>query len=223
MSINNYYLLDDMEKYDITFNRSAYEHMTTKELMPIFKEYYSKHLPVDVTTWIRVNDPDEKLIYKDGLGKQVCMVRDTIMRDIFYRSIFGKYESKIYENFQPMVISTHMSKSVLLPVMLMNIEKYNIKIILRYNFYNWKLSVISKEDINCDFKGLFREDDKPINSIYCEGFPEELVFGRYCDNKRQFTIEIYDEYKLYTFMYLLNDYLQGNSKCKIADVTERSR
>lgn len=208
----NYYLLDDMEKYDITFNRNTYENMSVKECVPMFRDYYSKHLPVDVTTWIRVNDPDENLIYRDGLGKQVCMVRDTIMRDIFYRSIFGKYDGKTYENFQPMVISTHRSKSVLLPVMLMNVEKYDIKIVLRDNFYDWKVSIISENNINCDFKGLFTENDKPINSIYCEGFPENLVFDRYCDSKKQFTIEIGDNYRLYTFMYLLNDYFANKIK-----------
>lgn len=208
----NYYLLDDMEKYNIVFNRSTYEHMSEKELIPIFRDYYAKHLPVDVTTWIRVNKPDENLTYKDGLGDQVCFVRDTIMRDIFYSSIFGKYEREAYEKFQPMVISTHMSKSVLLPVVLMNIEKYNIKIILRYNFYDWKIFIISKDEINCDFKGLFIEKDKPINTIYCEGFPKDLVFDRYCDNKKQFTIEINDKYRLYTFMYLLNDYFYSNRK-----------
>jgi hypothetical protein len=202
----NYYLLDDMEKYDITFNRKAYEHLSVKELIPIFKDHYNKHLPIDVTTWIRVNEPDENLIYKKGLGKQVCTIRDTIMRDIFYHSIFKEYDNKLYDEFQPMVINTHRSKSVLLPVMLLNIEKYNIKIIVRENFYDWKISIISKDDINCDFKGLFTENDKPINSVYCEGFPENLVFDRYCDNKKQFTIEIGDDYRLYTFMYLLNDY-----------------
>ena len=204
----NYYLLDDMERYNITFNRSAYEHLSIRELIPIFRDYYKKHLPVDITTWIRVNEPDENLIYGNGLGDQICFVRDIIMRNIFYNSIYdAKYDAKMYKNFQPMVINTHMSKSVLLPVMLMDIKEYNIKIVLRYNFHNWKISVISKQNIDCDFKELFKEDNEPINSIYCEGFPKDLVFGRYCDNKKQFTIEIYDDYKLYTFMYLLRDYL----------------
>ena len=185
MSIDNYYLLDDMEKYDVTFNRDTYEHISSKELIPIFRDYYAKHLPIDITTWIRVNEPDENLIYKDGLGKQVCFIRDTIMRNMFYGSIFGKYETKTYDDFQPMVINTHRSKSVLLPVMLVNLEKYKIKLIFRDNFYDWKISVVSKEDINCDFKGLFSEDDKAINSVYCEGFPKDLVFDRYCNNKKQ--------------------------------------
>ena len=135
------------------------------------------------------------------------------MRNIFYNSIYdAKYDAKMYKNFQPMVINTHMSKSVLLPVMLMDIKEYNIKIVLRYNFHNWKISVISKQNIDCDFKELFKEDNEPLNSIYCEGFPKDLVFGRYCDNKKQFTIEIGDKYRLYVFMYLLNNYLKNKFK-----------
>jgi hypothetical protein len=207
--MNNYYLLDDMERYDKTFNRKAYEHLSEEDLIPIFKDYYDKHMPVDVTTWIRTHRPDENLIYKEGLGKQVCFIRDDITANLFYSIIHGKeYDHDKYESLCPLVIGTHRSKSVLLPVMQINLDKFGIKMIVRNNFYDWKLSVISDKDIKCDFKNIFKEKDKkPISSVYCEGFPKELVFGRYCDNKKQFTVELDCNYHMYVFMYLLRDYL----------------
>ena len=84
MSIENYYLLDDMEKYFPNFNREEYEDKSAEELISICRPYYREHLPVDVTTWIRVNKPDEKLIYKDGCGRQICFIRDTICRNLFF-------------------------------------------------------------------------------------------------------------------------------------------
>ena len=104
-------------------------------------------MPVDVTTWIRVNTPDDKLICKDGQGKQVVFIRDTIVRHMFYE---GEWDSKRYDEFQPKVISTHMSKSVLLPVMEIYLKEYGILLTLRNNFYNWNISVESEHEVIFD-------------------------------------------------------------------------
>lgn len=199
---DNYYLLDDMEKYHKEFDRKLYEHLSAKELVSIFRVYYEKHLPVDVTTWIRVNSPDERLLYKDGLGSQVCLVRDTIMRNMFYS---GEFNSGRYKEFQPKVISTHCSKSVLLPVMEIDLREYGIKITLRNNFYNWNLSVESDIDVVYDHKGTI--DDGAFGYCFCEGFPANKRFGKYEENKKNFTVCITGDYQLYTFMYLLKDWL----------------
>ena len=194
----NYYLLDDMEKYQEGFNRKAYEHLSIKETLPIFKDFYDKHLPVDVTTWIRVNTPDDKLICKDGQGKQVVFIRDTIVRHMFYE---GEWDSKRYDEFQPKVISTHMSKSVLLPVMEIYLKEYGILLTLRNNFYNWNISVESEHEVIFDHKGTINYE--LYGYCYCEGFPKNKIFGKYVDDKRKFTVCIDDDYNLYVFMYLL--------------------
>lgn len=198
----NYYLLDDMEKYQEGFNRKDYENLSISETIPIFKEYYDKNMPIDVTTWVRVNKPDDKLIYKDGQGNQVCMIRDTIMREMFYE---GEYDSKRYDEFQPKVISTHHSKSVLLPVMEINLQKYGVTLTLRNNFYNWNISIESEQEVIFDHKGMI--NDESYDYCFCEGFPINKIFGKYKDNKNQFTICIGDNYKLYTFMFLLKDWI----------------
>lgn len=182
------------------FDRSKYENKTVEEIVEEFREFYSKRLPIDATTWIRVNSPSDNMIYKQGFSDQVCFVRDTI-NYLFYDN---------YEELKAnpvLVINTHTSKSIKLPVYKINLKKYNLSMIIRNNFHNWKVSVISEKEINADFMSLFDETEI-INSIYCEGFKEDQVFECFKDNKKRFTIEIGDRNRLFTFMYLLNNYLR---------------
>jgi hypothetical protein len=188
-----------MKKYNKEFNEKDYEDKSDEYIRLEFKEWYSKHLPVDLLTWMRIYEPEDEMCYKQGYWDQAVFIRDTICG-----ILYDTYEE--YKGNPCMVISTHMSKSIILPVYQINLDKYGVKLILRYNFYDWKVSVISKRDINCDFSLLFNEKEN-INSIYCEGFKEELVFGMFKDNKKEFTIEIGSKYNLYTFMFLLKRYL----------------
>lgn len=212
----NYYLLDDMEKYFPNFNRSEYEHMSEEELIPICRQYYAEHLPVDVTTWIRVNEPDEKLIYKKGQGRQVCFIRDDIMRNMFFnlenKDLNGKYDHDRYESFQPRVISTHHSKSVLLPVMEIELKSVGIKMVFRDNFYCWNISIESENPIEFEHKGLINDDS--YHYCFCEGFPKDRIHGKYLEDHKKFTMYIRNDYDLYTFMFLLRDYLYGLSSNK---------
>lgn len=213
MSIENYYLLDDMEKYFPNFNREEYESKSAEELISICRPYYREHLPIDVTTWIRVNKPDEKLIYKEGCGRQVCFIRDTIYRRLFFEIEFPSAKdnpysdesSKAYEDFQPFVISTHCSKSVILPVMEIDLKSVGVKLVFRNNFYNWNVTVESEKDIECDFKETFT--DESYHYCFCEGFPGGRRHGMYKDNHKKFTCCIYNDYELFTFMWLLREYL----------------
>jgi len=82
-----------------------------------------------------------------------------------------------------MVISTHTSKSVTLPVF--ELQWNDFLFIARYNFHDWKLSVRApiRVELGIDFHGLFKPDAK-INKVYCEGFSAEWVYGPYSENQR---------------------------------------
>ena len=54
--------------------------------------------------------------------------------------------------------------------------------------------------------GLFNPTEE-ITSVYCEGFPKDKVYGSYEQSHSQFTIEIGSDYDLYTFIFLLKNYL----------------
>lgn len=213
MSFENYYILNDMEKYFPNFNKEEYENKSVEELINICRSYYREHLPIDVTTWIRVNKPDEKLLYKKGCGRQVCFIRDTICRNLlFYEEYPEAKEDRLNdetyrksEEFQPKVISTHCSKSVTLPVMEIDLKSVSVKLVFRDNFYNWNVTVESEKDIDCDFKGTFTDGN--YNYCFCEGFPSERIHGMYKDNHKKFTCCINSDYELFTFMWLLREYL----------------
>ena len=175
-----------------------------------FDKYKTNNLVAPLTQWIRDNPVDEKMIYRNSFTDQVCFVRDTISR-----ILASSYEEYLgIQHTCLSVISTHTSKSIKLPVYELKFRDFVF--ILRGNFHDWKISVDvpywCKPIDYADFQGLFNPDNK-ISSCYCEGFPQDKVYGsfnEYVPNatvdyaKRRFTIELLDRYQVYTFFYILN-------------------
>jgi hypothetical protein len=164
----------------------------------------------ELQAWARENEPDDKMLWKNGYWDQIVFIRDDIVH-VLARTNPMDYEKWHYRSEEIrnslQVINTHRSKSIKLPVYQINYKGFTF--ILRNNFYDWKISVIGTKIVTCNFKGLF-EDDNIINPIYCQGFPEEYVFGSYKDNNGKFTIEINGRYNLYTFMFLLKHWIDEN-------------
>jgi hypothetical protein len=149
--------------------------------------------------------PDE-MFYKEASGSQIMFVRD----DLRYLVASGLY----YEEAKDIcrVISHHTSKSVKLPVYQLSRPDLGLRLILRDNFYDWKLSVISETPIVADFSGLFRTTPPiareytgcELASCYFEGFPEELVFGYYePSDKRRWSAAIGGRNALWTTVFLM--------------------
>lgn len=198
----HYSLMEDMKKYIKGFKPKDYQKdgdYTDPEVIEYVRKYYAMNLPVDVTAWMKVNKPDSNLLYGYGLGMQLCFVRDVI--NPLLRPSYKEQEKNL-----PLVISTHRSKSVVLPVYQIKLEKYGIEIILRNNFYDWKVSIKSVKPLNYDFMGLF-DPKEEVNDACCEGFPKEKIYGSFEKNPSQFTIALDSNYELYTFFYLLKHYL----------------
>lgn len=164
----------------------------------------------NIRDWLKNNKPADNLIYKDGLYDQCNFVENNLMQNLFLY-VASDYDSdmefdercKIIKNFIPSVIGTHRSKSVLLPVMEMDLSKIGLKVVLRYNFYDWCISVESQKDIECDFMGLITDEKG-----YFEGFPQDRIYEKYSEmNKKNFSLCIRDWYQVYTFMFLLRNFL----------------
>ena len=64
-----------------------------------------------------------------------------------------------------------------------------IQFYLRYNFHNWKVSVLSERPIEVDFEDCFKDED--CNSCYFEGFDSKWVHGSYYDNPKKFSVELH--------------------------------
>jgi hypothetical protein len=102
---------------------------------------------------------------------------------------------------------------VLLPVYSMERGDLGLRLILRDNFYNYKLSVVSYTPLDVDFTGLCHTTPPPdpdytgdpLNPVYFEGFPAELIFGYYApSDRRKFSLEIWGrQSKLWTVVFLI--------------------
>lgn len=145
--------------------------------------------------FMRQWDIDDNLIYKKAGINQAIFVRDTLAGNLLhYVPVFA--------------ISTHMSKSVSLPVYGITMRN-GIKLIMRDNFYDWKVSVILPKPLPKNYlpTELFsnRED---IPDYYLEGFHDEWAFKTYDpddDKQTKFTVEVRNKYDIYVlFFYLKN-------------------
>ena len=151
--------------------------------------------PDKLTDWEQKHRPDENLLWKGGFREQISFVSNVIS------GILAKDSDELEQiSSQIEVISTHRSKSVKLPVYCLKL-KDGTTFVMRDNFYDWKISVITLKSVNTNFVELFNPE-KVIHAVYCEGFPEDLVFGSYSQNSRQFTIELKDNYQVYMFFWI---------------------
>lgn len=161
-----------------------------------------------VNKWLEDNVPNDRLTYASGCRHQIRFVLDELVRLIAPDLDFDAM------NNVATVISTHRSKSVCLPVF--SLKRPGLQLILRNNFYNWKLSVISDSPVEADFSGLFHTTPpldpdytgNPLSSVYFEGFPEDLVFGYYeSGDKRSWSAEMWSDYNMWCTVFLISNAL----------------
>jgi len=148
--------------------------------------------------WARIWKLDKNLCYKNASEAQLLLIRCNICRDLL--------------NVHGFVVNTHFSKSCKLPVYYFEL-KNGIKVILRDNFHDWKLSVETPadqpnlpvnylpEDCICGYK----ENGKYSKIDFVEGFKDEWIYGPYDPENpaKKFTIEVAEEYALYVIMHYL--------------------
>jgi hypothetical protein len=145
-----------------------------------------------------------EMLWNGAAGHQLKFVRDRLT------ALVGM--GLDYEDRKDIttVISTHGSKSIDLPVYQLARGDLGLRLILRDNFYNWKLSVLSETPIKADFSCLFHTTSpvapaytgNPLSSVYFEGFPSDLVFGYYDESDgRRWSAEIGDDYTLWMVVH----------------------
>lgn len=216
MSIN-YAELEDMEFYNENYKKEDWEFKTEQDFMDWYNE---NNIALDVTTWVRLNNCKEEMTYKDAFSNQICFIRDEI-GDMFFKSPeikHGlKYGSDEYKKQQEdlnkywslkqrniKVDSTHMSKSILLPVYRIYADgKSDLVVTISDNFHGYQVSVESKLfGIDLDFSKLF-----DINSVptFMYGFKNNRIFKSYSESNRRFSFYINNKYHLYMIMYQISE------------------
>jgi hypothetical protein len=147
-------------------------------------------------SWLRNDEVDDKMIYKKAAERQEIFMRDDVGVSLLKAPVF--------------VISEHHSKSITLPVYGVTMRN-GIKIICRDNFHDWKVSVQLPKcreygDIVVPRDLVLDGYRKNISDCYFEGFKNEWVFPAFDpddDKQLKFSVEVSDEYRLYTLLYNL--------------------
>lgn len=154
--------------------------------------------------WI-LNFPTNDNLWKGALGDQLDLLLNKLAM------LIGVGFS--YEQFDdlPQVISTHKTKSLVLPVVSYSRPDLGLRFIVRGNFRDWKLSVISDKPLDVCFDGLFHTTPpvdvsytgNPLSYHYFEGFPGDLIFGYYSEDQQRFSACISDETRLWAAIFLI--------------------
>lgn len=158
--------------------------------------------PVPLQTWAKANVPEKTMIFFSSYWPQIIFVRDELPK--LLANTYEDYK-RVSDNIN--VVSTHTSKSILLPVMEITLPS-GVKFLLRNNFHNWIISVESPKPLVIDFKNLISPDNVP--PIYCQGFTDDRVHPAYSLNHSRFTVELHDRFEVYTFFWLIGNALDLN-------------
>ncbi len=147
--------------------------------------------------WAANNKPTDDMLWKDAFWQQISLVRYHIAGLL----------ARTYDQFRDMVevVGTHTSKSITCPVYHIHLNQDGVEIWMRYNFFNWNITIHSDEAINCDFLGVV--SDEKYDYCYCEGM-EKWKSGKMADSKFKFTVCISSHYDCYTFFRVLKHHLK---------------
>jgi hypothetical protein len=161
---------------------------------------------VPIQTWINQHTVSNEMLWKGAWGHQLQFLRDTLQSLIGAGLSYHKFkEAEIAR-----VISTHTSKSIELPVVEFVRPDLGVRFIVRNNFHDWKLTVLSEKPIEADFGPMFYTEPPPepeytgdhLVSCYFEGFPKDLIRGYWSENKSEWSAEIYSDYHMYMVVHM---------------------
>lgn len=194
-----------------------------------------EHLQKWYNNWLDEHENTDLLyVNKTGGGEpylsQVCFVRDELAGNLLWGDVPWKdrpeyeLEPDWTKKVGAYVVGEHTSKSVRLPVYLLERPDLGFKMVARYNFYDWNISVQSEKPITAGLQGFVTDYPNEANRekykdgydghgywgyLYWQGFPDEYKFGPWVENPRQFSTYVGSDYRLYTLLFLLLRNLRG--------------
>ncbi len=177
--------------------KSAWNNMQLEPANVVgLEDFFINEPYAHLLAWVRENSSDEKYKFAEAKSDQIVFLRDKCFMDIFRGHI------KAIE-----VISTHTSKSVVLPVYHIMLND-GTEFILRDNFYDWKVTVRSDKEFDLPldlFSGSSQNaDSNKISSSYCEGFDDSWILPIYTkENRSGFTVEVSTDYFLFAMLFYI--------------------
>lgn len=119
---------------------------------------------INMKTWARSHRPEDKMLWKAPFHAQ--------MEDFIHieQALYG-----VDPDAETAVISTHVSKSIELPVVHVRLPAFGLEFVARHNFYDWNIAVRGGSLAKFSRKQVGREDtpDKDKGHIFYQGFPHE--------------------------------------------------
>ena len=142
--------------------------------------------------WMRSSKIADSMLWKDAAESQMCFVRDVLCTNLLKVPVF--------------VVSTHTSKSILLPVYRFRLQN-GIIVTARENFYGWVVSIKSPFVVNLP-EDLVHGDGEngDVTYSYCEGFKDDWVYPYSVKDVRLSTFRVESNYMLWALMRELNTY-----------------
>ena len=170
-----------------------------------------EHLQAWYLKWLDENKNTDLMYVDRGQHgpylEQVHFIRDTIASLVFRGEELPTFEVELSSEKHPIqyrvsayVVGEHTSKSVRLPVFMFEREDLGVRFVIRYNFYDWNISIETLEDIPADILDGFN-----LDTTYCffQGFPAEYRFKGYNENNSKFSMCVGNSYELYTLIWLI--------------------
>ena len=187
-----------------------------------------EHLEVWYSTWVKEHETTDLIYARTREDGPPCLPQVLFVRDILgplvwsdrigdARPIVDHPDLPSYVRVSGHVIGEHRSKSVRLPVYLLDRSDLGIQFVLRYNYYDWNVSVVSERPVEVDLGNLAngydpRDEDRFASGYkpgyawggcFFQGFPMEYQFGPKSLDSRKFSICVHTDYELYTLVWLV--------------------
>jgi hypothetical protein len=143
--------------------------------------------------WAETHTPDELLVARKGYWDQIHFVK------VYINYLFVSTDDRCLDK-PVMVVGTHSSKSVLLPVY--SIKTPDIEVRFKGDFHTWLVSVKSEHIVPDVFYNIFNRSVR-IDPVYFEGFQKDWIFGSYDLGPFQFSVKIPNDYDLYAFFLII--------------------
>lgn len=155
--------------------------------------------------WIKEHPIDENMLWRESTSRQFDFFEDLAPVLAGYKAWQENLDSLLT------VVSTHRSKSILLPVVRYQACDGNLIVLLRGNFYDYSATFFSKIPINCDFFKL------PVGKISCgfEGFEASQIKDVYRPGCKEFSVQVGNKYQLWTICFLVRSAIERDLRLEL--------
>ena len=177
----------------------TYPKVENIEVLSDFKRFVDTGIPLfGPDSWYDGHRIKDSMTYKGNAEHQMALMKakhnDVVsvveFVDLRIPSLFSAYRRGCTVS----VISEHISKSITLPVYLIDAPGIRTQIIMRSNFHNWVLSVITEQQLKTV------SDCGQVVANFCQGFSEDWIFPPYSVGAQRFTCEVSDSTQLLVFL-----------------------